>query len=313
MSEARSLTPLSETDYEAIETAVMETARGRWFMAEFAKRNRQADTMQLLSAIGRIERVVGIGQPEPTAEPDISEAAALIADLRIDLERISGKAEERASGLAARIATAAGSIIQATESMQEAAWSLREAGANEALCDMLDQRTAEISAATVIVDGTVQQIDKIADTIAMLDSSLRAVVGLSPGAMTTAEPFTPPAHQALDLKLNKAAALNSYDDIEIVEIEDHAAPNFVGKRPGMTMGGMAPRIGSIQPLDDDVVFSDPADQTVAILEQSSPVAAFQQRIADQLPALTASPASGSEAGLRELDALPADKKLAYFA
>ena len=315
MSEARSLTPLSETDYEAIENAVMETARGRWFMAEFAKRNRQADTMQLLTAIGRIERVVGIGQPEPAAEPDVSEAAALIADLRIDLERISGKAEERASGLAARIATAAGSIVQATESMQEAAWSLREAGANEALCDMLDQRTAEISAATVVVDGTVQQIDKIADTIAMLDSSLRAVTGLSPDAGTSVEPFTPAPQRTMDLSLRQASPLSSYDDIEIIEIDDLAASPVSSRRPAMEMlGSIEPRIGSIQQLDDDIVFNEPADEvTVAMVEQVSPVAAFQQRIADELPALAASPASGSEAGLRELDALPADKKLAYFA
>ena len=31
---------LSEDDYAAIEAAVMETARGRWFLAEFARRLR---------------------------------------------------------------------------------------------------------------------------------------------------------------------------------------------------------------------------------------------------------------------------------
>ena len=36
--------PPTEADYEAIAAAVMETLRGRWFLAEFAKRNRNADT-----------------------------------------------------------------------------------------------------------------------------------------------------------------------------------------------------------------------------------------------------------------------------
>lgn len=320
MSEARSLTPLSETDYEAIEAAVMETARGRWFMAEFAKRNRQADTLQLLGAIGRIERVVGIGLPEPEAEPDVGEAAALIADLRIDLERISGKGEDRASGLATRIETAAGTIVQATESMQEAAWSLREAGANEALCDMLDQRAAEISAATMIIEGTVQRIDKIADTIAMLDSSLRAVTGLSPTTPMHAEPFMAEPFMAettrgLDLHLPKAAPLSSYDDIEIIEIDDHPAPIAASKRSTMDLLGGEPRIGSIQQLDDDIVFSEtPDEQSLDMVEQSSALAAFQQRLAGhEAPALTGAPGSGSEAGLRNLDAMPADKKVAYFA
>ena len=93
---------------------------------------------------------------------------------RQDLERISGKAEARSSGLAAQIEKAAGSVLGAAESIQEAAWGLRETGADPEACDMLDRRAAEISTAISVVDSVVQRIDKIADTIAMLDSSLRA-------------------------------------------------------------------------------------------------------------------------------------------
>jgi hypothetical protein len=52
-----------EESYEAIERAVMETARGRWFLAEFALRNRQAETVTLLHSIGRLERVIGRNGP----------------------------------------------------------------------------------------------------------------------------------------------------------------------------------------------------------------------------------------------------------
>ena len=58
MSDARSLTPLSEVDYEAISAAVMETGRGRWFLAEYAKRNRNADTAMVLDAAQSPERDV---------------------------------------------------------------------------------------------------------------------------------------------------------------------------------------------------------------------------------------------------------------
>ncbi|MDZ5448351.1 hypothetical protein [Labrys sp. ZIDIC5] len=57
----QSLSPeplLSEEDYGAIEAAVMETARGRWFLAEYARRNRNADTDAVLAAIRRLERLV---------------------------------------------------------------------------------------------------------------------------------------------------------------------------------------------------------------------------------------------------------------
>lgn len=284
MGDARSLTPLTEADYEAIEAAVMETARGRWFMVEYAKRNRQADTLQLLGAIQRIERVVGLGVQETSRETNLIEAAALISDLRTDLERISGKAEARSSGLAAQIEKAAGSVLAATESIQEAAWGLRETGADEEACDALDRRAAEISTAIGIVDSVVQRIDKIADTIAMLDSSLRAFgeaareSSVSFETMAaTAEAMTVPA---------PSSAPRHYEDIDVATAGREPVPlEFTGR-----MAAEA-RFATVPLLDDDIVFSDPVDT------QPAPAR------------LTASP---SETTLREIDALPADRKLAYF-
>lgn len=64
-------TPTDSTDilpteeYHAIQSAVMETARGRWFLEEYARRNRVADTEMLLEAIARLENTVG-GTPAPS-------------------------------------------------------------------------------------------------------------------------------------------------------------------------------------------------------------------------------------------------------
>jgi len=54
------VTQLTELDFEAIENAVMETARGRWFLSEYKKRHntRQPDTPTLLDAINRLEKVI---------------------------------------------------------------------------------------------------------------------------------------------------------------------------------------------------------------------------------------------------------------
>ena len=38
------LTPLSIEDYDAIEAAVMETSRGRWFLSEYARRKDRKST-----------------------------------------------------------------------------------------------------------------------------------------------------------------------------------------------------------------------------------------------------------------------------
>lgn len=287
MSDTRSLTPLSQADYDAIEAAVMETARGRWFMAEYAKRNRQADTLQLLGAIGRIERVVGLGVQETSRDGSLIEAAALISDLRVDLERISGKTQERSSGLAAQIERAAGTVLSATESIQEAAWSLREDGADAALCDRLDRRAAEASQAVGLIDSVVQRIDKIADTIAMLDSSLRAFGEIarepSPHYLTATElaGLAPRASAPAEHGFAADAADRPAGPAE------NAAPQ--ARRPE-DAAHAEPRIGTIELLDDDLVFSEPA-----------------------APVLTAAGSSSSETGLREIDALPAERKLAFFA
>jgi hypothetical protein len=49
---------LSTGDFEAIRDAVMETARGRWFLDEFASRLRTAETADLLDGMKRLENSV---------------------------------------------------------------------------------------------------------------------------------------------------------------------------------------------------------------------------------------------------------------
>ena len=43
--------PPTEADYEAIAAAVMETVRGRWFLGEYARRNRNA-VLHTLTPLG---------------------------------------------------------------------------------------------------------------------------------------------------------------------------------------------------------------------------------------------------------------------
>lgn len=285
MGDARSLTPLSQADYEAIEAAVMETARGRWFMVEYAKRNRQADTLQLLGAIQRIERVVGLGVQETSRETNLIEAAALISDLRTDLERISGKAEARSSGLAAQIEKAAGAVLAATESIQEAAWSLRETGADTEACDTLDRRAAEISTAIGVVDSVVQRIDKIADTIAMLDSSLRAFGEVSRESSVSFEAMAATAER-MTVPAPSSAPNHHYDDLDIATDGHEPVPLEPQERVATEA-----RFATVHLLDDDIVFNDSGT------------------LQPEPPRLTA---NASETALREIDALPAERKLAYF-
>lgn len=68
MSELKSPKPMSEAEYQAIESTVAQTARGRWFLAEYARRNRTMDTQALLGAICRLEEAVERARCGPDME-----------------------------------------------------------------------------------------------------------------------------------------------------------------------------------------------------------------------------------------------------
>src|SRR6202162_2274416 len=74
---ARASMPSAE-DYDAISQAFMETSRGRWFLGEYAKRNRNADTSMVLDAVARIEESLAAQRPSDS-EKGPAEVLAAIA------------------------------------------------------------------------------------------------------------------------------------------------------------------------------------------------------------------------------------------
>src|SRR5438270_66157 len=73
---ARAALP-SEADYDAIREAFMETSRGRWFLAEYARRNRNADTRMVLDAVARIEE--NLTAQTPAREQHAAEILAALS------------------------------------------------------------------------------------------------------------------------------------------------------------------------------------------------------------------------------------------
>ena len=72
---ARASVP-SEEDYEAIREAFMETSRGRWFLSEYARRNRNADTSMVLDAVARIEQALAAQNQLPAPPPPVEDKRA---------------------------------------------------------------------------------------------------------------------------------------------------------------------------------------------------------------------------------------------
>lgn len=148
--EAFALSPISaraalprEEDYDAISEAFMETSRGRWFLGEYAKRNRNADTRMVLDAVARIEESMA-AQRQPAIEPDNGLAEALAA-IRLAVD------EGRAAALAAvdnlALEQSLAPIRKGIRVIKEIAWRWREIGADGRICDLLDSQASAIEGA----------------------------------------------------------------------------------------------------------------------------------------------------------------------
>src|SRR6516165_9632624 len=96
------LTSISSTlpaqgDYDAICSALMRSERGRWFLQEYARRNRSADTQILLGAIERIESVIRVERGEQARQnlrSDLLEMATAITRTQAEVSGIKPRDAE---------------------------------------------------------------------------------------------------------------------------------------------------------------------------------------------------------------------------
>src|SRR6185312_4011015 len=180
--------PLNEADYEAIESAVMETARGRWFLAEYARRNRHADTTMLLKALDRIEAAM---RGERSVEPverirfDLVEMSKAISRTKAEIASMKpdagdhgkfGEASEELDSVVQATEAATSDILACAERIQEMAWTLREQGVDEEVCDLLDAKATEVYTACSFQDLTGQRTRKVIGVLRYLEDRINAMI-----------------------------------------------------------------------------------------------------------------------------------------
>lgn len=109
---------LHDADFETIEAAVNETVRGRWFLAEYARRNRVADTERVLEGIARVEQAVRAQSVLPGFDAERFQLAAEdIARKLIEISqqmRASRQADEICASLEAQALRVASLVEDAT-------------------------------------------------------------------------------------------------------------------------------------------------------------------------------------------------------
>ena len=167
---ARATLP-SEEDYAAIAEAFMETSRGRWFLTEYAKRNRNTDTRMVLDAVARIEQSLAAQREEDLErEASLHREEGLSAQQAAEAVAAAAAAQERLTEALAAIRSsveaAEESAVEALDSLaleqrlapvrkgarvlREIAWRLREIGNDGRICDLINSQV------TVIEKGTDQ-------------------------------------------------------------------------------------------------------------------------------------------------------------
>ncbi|WP_027518972.1 hypothetical protein [Bradyrhizobium sp. WSM1417] len=165
-NEAFALSPMSaraaepnEQDYDAIREAFLETARGRWFLGEYAKRNRNADTRMVLDAVAKIEETLA-AQRQPVVEDRLPQALVAIRHAIREAETIAIAAFDPGA-----IEASLAPIPRGLRIIKEISWRWREIGADGRICDLIDSQLASIEAAC----AQVATIDPRADLKAAFD------------------------------------------------------------------------------------------------------------------------------------------------
>ena len=234
--EAFALSPISarpalpsEQDYDAIREAFMETSRGRWFLGEYAKRNRNADTTMVLDAVARIEQAMAAQKQEPARNDTLLEALAAI---RSAIEQ----AEAAASGAFAdlKLTDRLAPIHKGARIIKEISWRWREIGADGRICDLIDSQLTAIEASCTEIAETNgsaglgaafdllrQKLDELADgeeapvrgkagakAHAKTDVTAAAEVVVAPAAPPMPEPNA--AFEAATVALDKAPAETAF-------------------------------------------------------------------------------------------------------
>jgi hypothetical protein len=263
---ARATLP-SEADYDAIREAFMETARGRWFLGEYAKRNRNADTSMVLDAVARIEATIAAQKQVPTNE--LPDALVLIRGLLSDAKASAAKTM---SGSDAEEALAA--VNKGTRIIREIAWTLREYGTDARICDMLD---AQVNAIETSHQQTVAA-EKRDAVLATFDLLIRRIGELGGSGGASSAPVSEAAAETSEAVTETAAAVMPSEtaaathDIEADTPADNTA-EATSSHSETAMAAAPAEVARTEPPAEDVATAAGTETAALDLEAAEELAA----------------------------------------
>lgn len=178
---------INQDEYDAIKEAVLSTPKGRWFLEEFARRHRAADTQEVISSITRLYDLAR----ETAAEArfgflyhEMQEMRRAMGEARTAIAAVKpGEPQNtRPHDELAEIAEAANRAAEDTRHaatrLQEIAETLRQTGADADLCDEIETHASGIFMATSYQEMTGRRIGLVVQTLEVMERHIAKVVAL---------------------------------------------------------------------------------------------------------------------------------------
>ena len=162
--------PPDAAEYDAVHAAITASERGRWFLSEYANRNRHADTQMLVAAIARVEAAIR-GDPPPHS-PSLSSPVCR------DLIAIAA-AIERVAALIGTGAAPGPDGSAAAERVADIAFVLHERDVEASLCDALDAAVREFCDVCALNQAVAQRTQQAAELLRELASRVNDMMALS--------------------------------------------------------------------------------------------------------------------------------------
>jgi hypothetical protein len=326
--------PAVDSDYDAICAAVMATARGRWFLDEFARRNRSADTATVLAAIQRIETAVrdtNEREAHQSIRVDLLEMARTIAATRAEVAEIKPEGGGRSAAPDAPETNSG--VLAMAERIQDVAWTMRERGLDPTTCEQIEALATAILSASALRDPNDHRTRKLGEVLQYLEHRIarmlsagngeeagedrpRAAASHAPNelrppgeAATAPEPPPSPASPAAELELEPLVVI----PFPVREAVVDAAPIELELDPIVINLPPPADTAAATPAADDEV-----DAVAAIEEELfAPVAA--ETAADELATAAMSapplamPQSAPNDPLAALKAMTYEERIALFS
>lgn len=131
----------ADTEYRAIEKALLQSERGRWFLAEHSRRSRRTETSEIEEALQRFKST--LRQPPAVlgrVRSELGSLEAMLAETKAHLMACTQPAAAADSPTA--------HLLKTAEDLHELVWSLQAREIDPAACEEIGRRAMALFALT---------------------------------------------------------------------------------------------------------------------------------------------------------------------